>query len=159
MQFTSRFVDRTGNQIATEKSSYKAYFITINPNVRKSQDEPDYQEFRDYFFYKLNQIYSRDRLKVAIDQIGEINWGNVVVTADTSMEFGEQTQKLHSHTEVLLKIPRHEKDEVSISYKKFGDMVREQFANDGLKGIYVNIRPVNTMIYYVRDYNNKMSSR
>lgn len=166
MEFAAKFVDRSGPDFSEKvRHKFRGYFITVVPNVIKRHDADDYQQFRDWFFYHTRRLFSKEVMQQCIEKQDTVDcpirWDDVVVVANVSFEHGDVMQKLHSHCELIIKIPtgkgeawNHGKNKVSLSYKKFNDVARQIY---GMQSIKVHIEVMNVSSYNVRDYLMKAS--
>jgi len=157
MEYTANFVDRTGHGADQYRKRWRVYHITINPNIQVDQDAEDYEQFRDFFFFKIRQLYRRDNMAKAIDHVGAVEWPEVVVVTDTTFEYGEETRKLHTHTVLKIAVPwtRTNANKVSLSYEKFHALIKEIFPESEFKGINCRINYVDPSILNLYEYQNK----
>ncbi len=166
MNFASEYVDRSSGPSSkpSMRKKYRGYFLTINPNIAMSQDNPQYNSFRDFFFYKVRQLFTRPNMIECIVKQGSIAWDSVSITNKTTFEYGFDTHRLHCHTRLLLTIPKPPKHlssqtKVSISYKEFNVVLRKIFNEPEFSGIYCDIKSIDVSEYNLRDYLAKRSLR
>ena len=157
MDFAAQFVDRTGVGADQYRKKWRSYIITINPNIRMSQDDPEYEQFKEFFFYKLRLLYRRENMMKVIDHVGKVEWPEVVVVADTSIEYGETSEKLHAHTVFNIAVPwtRFNENKISLSYEKFHALVAEVMPEPEFASINTNIRYVDASGLNITEYLQK----
>ncbi len=146
------------------RKQFTGHIITINPNIIMSKDDPEMQNFRNHFSKKIQQLYTRSNARKYVNYLGDIgavNFSDIDINVESTIEYGKTTNKLHVHTRHVMsfKVPRGvpllNRTSIGIDFNLFHQVVADVFHEPFYKSTVALIRPLNMTDANLHEYFEK----